>query len=112
MGADYVDMITEPGPERLLAEAKDLTSIESVRKRIELSATCHNSSLVAIVAHHDCAGNPVVKEIQLEQIHKAIKTVESWGIMAQVIGLWVDENWEVSCLKKLPKSGFEQPNEF
>jgi len=94
-GVDYVDMITEPGPERLLAEAKDLTACASIRRRLEISVTRHNSNLVAIVGHHDCAGNAAVKETQLEQILTAIKTVEAWKINIKVIGLWVDENWEV-----------------
>jgi len=94
-GVDYVDMITEPGPERLLAEDKDRTSIESIQKCLEISITRHNSKLVAIVAHHDCAGNPADKETQLKQISNAIKTVESWNFEVQVVGLWVDEKWEV-----------------
>lgn len=94
-GVDYVDMITEPGPERLLAEDKDLRGIQSLRKRLEISATRHNSKLVAIVGHHDCAGNPADKETQLKQISNAIKTVESWNFEVRVVGLWVDEKWEV-----------------
>lgn len=96
---DYVDMITEPGPERLLAAGKDQTGIESIQKRLEISVTRHNSSLVAIVGHHDCAGNPADKETQLEQILTAIKTVESWNFEVEVIGLRVDENWEVHEVK-------------
>jgi hypothetical protein len=88
-GVDYVDMITEPGPERLLAEDKDRISVESIRKRLEISVSRHNSNLVAIVGHQDCAGNPADKETQLRQISNAIKTVESWNFNVQVIGLWV-----------------------
>ena len=94
-GVDYVDMITEPGPERLLAEGKDQTAIESIKKRLGISINCHDSSLVAIVGHRDCAGNPADEETQLEQILTAIKTIESWNSGIQVIGLRVDEKWEV-----------------
>lgn len=96
---DYVDMITEPGPNRLLAEGKDQAVLESVQKRIEISITRHNSKLVAIVGHHDCAGNPVDKETQLKQILDAIKTVESWNLEVQVTGLWIDANWQVHKVK-------------
>ncbi len=94
-GADYVDMITEPGPERLLVNSKDRTGIESIRRRLEISVNRHNSNLVAVVGHHDCAGNPAGKETQLEQILNAIKTVESWNFKVRVIGLRVNESWEV-----------------
>ena len=97
---DYVDMITEPGPERLLSEGKDKVAIESIQKRLEISVTRHNSKLVAIMGHHDCAGNPVDRETKLEQIFTAVKTVESWNFNVRVIGLWVDENWEVHQLNR------------
>ena len=94
-GADYVDMITEPGPERLLAEGKDITSVESIQRRLEISITRHNSDIIAVAGHHDCAGNQEDKETQVEQILAAIKKVELWGFKVPVIGLRVDENWEV-----------------
>ena len=92
---DYVDMITEPGPERLLAEAEDKVIIETIKKRLEISVNRHNSELVAIVGHHDCAGNPADKETRLAQVLAAIKTVESWQHNINVIGLWVDGNRKV-----------------
>jgi len=94
-GIDYVDMITEPGPERILAEGKDRTSLESIYRCLEISITRHNSNLVAVVGHHDCAGNPGDEETQLEHIITAIKTVKFWGFKIPVIGLRVDENWKV-----------------
>lgn len=94
-GVDYIDMITEPGPERLLAEAKDLMACALIRRRLEISINRHNSSLVAIAGHHDCAGNPAGEETQLEQILTAIKTLKSWNFKVKVIVLWVDENWKV-----------------
>jgi hypothetical protein len=96
---DYVDMITEPGPDRLLAEAKDLTACASIRRRFKISINRHRSSLVAIAGHYDCAGNPSGKETQLEQILTAIKTLKSWNFEVEVIGLWVDESWEIHEVK-------------
>jgi hypothetical protein len=34
---DYVDMITEPGPNKILAENKDQTIIDSIKRRVEIS---------------------------------------------------------------------------
>lgn len=96
---DYVDMITHPGPEQLLAEGKDQTTIGLLRKQLEISITCHKSNLVAVAGHHDCAGNPTDKHNKREQILTAIKTIKSWNSDAKVIGLWIDENWDVNEVK-------------
>ncbi|MBC7112827.1 MAG: hypothetical protein H5T34_02225 [Candidatus Methanomethyliales bacterium] len=93
--AEYVDMITEPGPIKILSENKDKALIDSIKKRLEISVRKHNSKLVAIVGHYDCAGNPVEKDTQIEQIAKSIEVVKSWKFDIQIIGLWVNEKWEV-----------------
>jgi len=38
------------------------------------------------------------KETQLSHILASINTVKSWEFEAQVIGLWVDENWRVAII--------------
>ena len=93
--ADFVDMITEPGPNKILAENSDGSLIQSLKKRVEISVVKHSSSQIAIVGHDDCAGNPVDKETQLGQIKAAVRTVQSWGFQILVIGLWVDNHWTV-----------------
>lgn len=94
-GVNYVDMITESGPNKMLTESKEDSILESIKRRIEISVNKHASKLVAIVGHYDCAGNPVEEDTQLKQIRSAIKTVKSWNFKVKIIGLWVDENWEV-----------------
>lgn len=93
--ADCVDMITEPGPVKILAENTPSSLVESLRKRTEISVNKHGSACIAVIGHFDCAGNPVGKEIQMEQIKKSLKTIESWGFLVKTIGLWVDEDWTV-----------------
>jgi len=92
---DYVDSITEPGPVRILAEATDTATLESIRRRLSISATRHGSSRVAIVAHADCAGNPVDKQTQLSQLRGAAATVLSWDMGVQLDLLWLGEDWRV-----------------
>ncbi|KUK11126.1 MAG: hypothetical protein XD50_0571 [Clostridia bacterium 41_269] len=94
-GVDYVDMITEPGPDKILAENRSSSAADSIRKRVEISITKHFSKLIAVVAHYDCAGNPVDREIHIKHLHAAVETVKSWGFDADVIGLWVDDKWQV-----------------
>jgi carbonic anhydrase len=93
--ADYVDVVTEPGPNRILAENKDAQATGSIKKRVDISVNKHGSKLVAIVGHHDCAGNPSDRQTQLGHLSEAAKTVKSWGYNVSVIGLWVDEKWTV-----------------
>ncbi|MFA5033265.1 MAG: carbonic anhydrase [bacterium] len=91
---DFVDMITEPGPNKILAENTDTHMIESIKKRVGISVHKHHSKLIVITGHYDCAGNPVEEEIQKAQILEAIKVMKLWGFEVEIIGLWVDKNWE------------------
>ncbi len=91
---DYIDTITEPGPNKILAENSPSAKIESIRQRIDISLNKHKSSLIAISGHHDCAGNPTTTENQANQTREAIKTLSKWYPGVKIIGLWVDENWK------------------
>ena len=95
-GVDYVDMITAPGVNKLLAEGIYLTTTELIKKSAEISVDGHGSRLIAIVGHHDCSGNPADKEVQRKQTLAAVRIVNSWALNTRVVGLWVDENWKVS----------------
>ena len=97
--AEYIDMITEPGPIKILDEDKNTFLVESIKNRIDVSVNKHLSRVIAIIGHYDCAGNPVDKETQIIQIKNSIKKVSSWNFNADIIGLWIDENWEISDLK-------------
>ena len=90
---DYVDMITEPGPIRVLAENSDKLMIESIKLRLAISMGKHGSVHIVVVGHDDCAGNPVEKATQLKQILESIRTVRSWGFRAEILGLWIDDRW-------------------
>lgn len=93
-GADYVDMITEAGPNKILAECTPVSLIESVKSRVDISVNKHNSGTIAIVGHYDCGGNPAPQDVQIEQIKKAVANLRRWYKDTEVIGLWVDENWQ------------------
>jgi|WetSurMetagenome_2_1015567.scaffolds.fasta_scaffold664410_2 hypothetical protein len=92
---DYVDSITEPGPVRILAEAVDASAIESIRRRLTISVAKHGSKRVAIVAHADCAGNPVDKQTQLCQLRAAAAAVLVWDMDVRLDLLWLGDDWRV-----------------
>lgn len=94
--AEYVDSITEPGPNLILSEQKSDVSIQSILERLKISIEHHNSVGVAVVGHHGCAGNPALQEDQIAQIHKAIHFLRKKHKNIVMIGLWIDENWEIN----------------
>lgn len=95
---EYVDTITEPGPNKILAEGTNEALLNSILQRLKISIDKHQSVGIAIVGHHDCAGNPVGKKDQLEHIKEAIQFLKSRATQLDIIGLWVDENWKVNEL--------------
>jgi hypothetical protein len=95
-GVDYVDMVTEPGPIKILAENSDAGLVASIRNRVTISAEKHGSRVLALVGHADCAGNPVDKQTQLQQLERSVETTRAWNLNLEIIKLWVDENWEVT----------------
>ena len=96
---DYVDTITEAGPVRILAEDQYSFSAESIRKRIDISINKHKSKTIALVAHYECAGNPVDKARQLEQLKTAVKRLKEKYPGIEITGLWIDSVWKVEQVK-------------
>jgi len=96
--AEYVDSITEAGPVAVLAEQTNNILLESVLSRLKISVERHNSVGIAIVAHHDCAGNPAPKEKQLKQLTGAVRLIREEYGTPEVVGLWVNEKWQVQLI--------------
>ena len=92
----YVDSITEPGPNAILATQTDPHAIKSILARVRISLEHHGSIAIAVVGHHGCAGNPASEEEQADHTRDAVRTISLQFPDIAVIGLWVDENWEVS----------------
>lgn len=94
-GVDYVDMITEPGPNKILCDSEkcDMAVIEDIKKRVEISVHHHGSKVVAIAGHDGCAGNPASKEEQIKHLQKAKTAVEKFGMGVEVILLYVSDDW-------------------
>ena len=91
---DYVDMVTEPGPNKILAENSNPHIIENIKKRVAISVNHHGAKVVVIIGHFGCAGNPTEKEEQIKHLKEAKKTVESFSFDSEIILLWVDGDWK------------------
>lgn len=92
---EYVDSITEAGPNLILAEQKNDIQIKAILDKLDISINQHKSIAVAVVCHHDCAGNPSSYDNQMVQLQKAIKFLRQQYNGIEIIGLWVDKNWKV-----------------
>ncbi len=97
-GVEYVDTISDPGPNKILADGSDEGALASIRKRLDISVGKHKSVGIAVVGHHDCAGNPTPEADQAGHTAAAVARVKDMFGDVPVIGLWVNENWEVSEL--------------
>lgn len=91
---DWVDMITEPGPDRILCECTEKAVVQDIEKRLKISVEHHGTKVVAIVGHEKCAGNPVSKKEHIRQLREDKKTVQAFGLPVQITLLWVPEGWK------------------
>ena len=91
---DYIDTITEPGPDRVISE-KNITKIEQLKTKVLISIKAHGSKIVIVAGHHDCAANPVSKTNHIDQIKKSINEIKSWNLDVDVFGIWVNEEWKI-----------------
>ena len=98
-GVDHVDMITEPGPDKILAEGSDEALVGSILKKVNISVSKHGSKIIAITGHYDCAGNPVSEEEHKKQIKKAVETIKGWDLPVKtILGLWIDKDFQPTVL--------------
>lgn len=96
---DFVDSITEPGPDKMLTQG-NMAQVESIKSRILISVNAHGSETIFIAAHHDCAGNPVSREEHIKQIKECIKILSSWNLpVKKIIGAWINENWTIETVE-------------
>lgn len=86
----YVDMVTEPGVDKILAQGTP-SQIESIKQKVLISVNAHKSGIIAIAGHHDCAANPVSNDEHALHIHAAVQAIASWGLPVRIVGLWVNE---------------------
>ena len=89
-GIEYVDMVTEPGPNAILARQDDPAVLGTIRARLDVSVHKHGSKGIAVVAHSDCAGNPASKDEQLEHLRVAVEFVRERYPETEVIALWLE----------------------
>ena len=86
---DFVDTITAPGIDKVMFDG----NVESLKKSVMISVTNHKSSHIVVSGHFGCAGNPVSDEEHFTHIKKSVEIISSWNLDADVVGVWIDENF-------------------
>lgn len=93
---DNVDTITEHGIVKLFSDSK---GIEKIKSKVTLSIKQSDSKIILVSAHHDCEGNQIQKDEQISQIKDAVVTIRSWKLAPTVIGIWVNEQFQVELIE-------------
>lgn len=96
-GVDYVDTITEPGPNGILAKG-EVPLMDSIKDRVEISVNGHGSRIIVLVGHYNCAGNPGPREMQDDHVMKGIEVIKSWNYPVRILGVWVGDDWKVQTI--------------
>ena len=93
----YVDLVTQPGPDALFAQDASAAQ-QLVLPRVQLSVEAHASSVVAIAGHFDCAANPVDEAAHRKQLLQAVTLLQSWRLGVKLMALWINANWQVEVV--------------
>jgi hypothetical protein len=92
---EQVDLITEVSPVRVLDLDPGSNESISIYKRVDVSIRAHDSRGLAIVAHHDCAGNPAPDEAQIDQLEASLDRLAKRYPHLETLALWVDEHFAI-----------------
>jgi len=87
---DYVDLVTEPGPDKVLSSGPS-NLLEDIIRRARFSVLHHQSPVVAVTGHHDCAANDADREEHVEQILEGVRVVLAHQLGVRILGLWLNE---------------------
>src|SRR5262245_4421072 len=90
LNVDYVDLITEPGPDKAIVSGPEM-KYNAIFEKATLSIKTLGSKSISIAGHHDCRANPVSKEEHIGQIQSSVEIIKMWGLGVRILGLWVNE---------------------
>ncbi|HEU5439815.1 MAG TPA: carbonic anhydrase [Ktedonobacterales bacterium] len=94
---DFVDTITVPGPDGVLTQGTQ-ERITYLRDEVAVSQRAHGSGVVVVAGHFGCAGYPASPEEHQRAIRGAARVAAGWGLPMRVIGLWVNDAWQVEVV--------------
>lgn len=100
-GVTTIDQVVEPGADQILATGQ-IDKVAELRQRVVTSKESQGSDIIAIVGHYHCAENDVkCQEKRRAQIHRAMSRVAQWKVPSHVIGLYLDEDWQIEVVDEM-----------
>ena len=107
----YVDMITEPGVDKVISN-RNMQKTVPIAEKLRISVNAHGSSAVAIVGHFDCAANPVSSDEHKIQIEESVEIIRSWDSNMRVVGIYVNEWSAIDVIYDTKEENFQELNSF
>lgn len=96
-GVAHLDTISRAGIIKHLTASYD-PATNAIVNDLDSSISAHGSGQIALVAHHDCAGNPIDDDLQRRQVSEAVDHFRRRYPTSEIIGLWVGEEWTVQVI--------------
>ena len=95
-GVEFIDTVTEAGPDRIVAEGSPRELLDSILERVKISVERHGSRHLALIGHDDCAGNPCDEATHRLLIRNGMRRLADRFPGTTVVGLWVGVDGSVS----------------
>jgi hypothetical protein len=87
---DHVDLITEPGPDKVFSSGPPQL-VDDMMRKVSFSVRHHFSEVVVLSGHETCAANGVSREEHIEQILDGVEKILEFRLKVRVLGIWVNE---------------------
>src|SRR5262245_3075414 len=98
LSVDYVDLVTHPGVDGLLAKEPERAG-DILRASIDISIQRHGSPVLALVGHHECAANAGSADLHREQLLRGLRVLQNWELGVKLIALWVNADWQIDVVR-------------
>ena len=97
VNVDHVDLITEPGPDKVFSSGP-AALVQDMMRKVSFSVKHHFSKAIIISGHDTCAANGVSREEHIEQILDGVERIQEFRLNVRIIGLWVGEFGSVEAV--------------
>ncbi|HEX5596708.1 MAG TPA: carbonic anhydrase [Micromonosporaceae bacterium] len=108
LDVDYLDTITEPGPEAVLSSTGE-QCLTALVEKVELSKRAHGSATLIVAGHDDCAGNPNSDDKHRRQLRTALarlaERLPDTRILAVHAGRCGEHCWDPELVAEIVPKG-------